>query len=283
MYGEPRCVILLASEEDPEIDLGPRVEVAGGDRDLIALPPHSFRLPRDIDWLRDYVDRVEKERGRAGLIAIDPISNHTGKANTDSDSEVRDALQPLASLIAEIRIPTIAVRHLSTKDAKTSALSKIIGSTAWVGVPRAVLIAVADAEDQTVVHVHPAKGNRVARAEAGRRFRLEGRMLPVFTESVVCAVEDGVSLIDIDEQLNEKPDTASGRARELILDILEGEGEQESDALDARVAKETGLAAKTVQNTRTKLHKDGLIKPRPDKDEYGEILCWKVYRTAALR
>ena len=286
MYGDARCVILLASEEDAEIDLGPRVEVAGGDRDLIALPPHSFRLPSDIDWLRDYAARVEAERGRrVGLIAIDPISNHTGKANTDSDSEVREALQPLASLVAEIRIPTIAVRHLSTKDAKTSALAKIIGSTAWVGVPRAVLIAVADAADPTLVHVHPAKGNRVARAEAGRRFRLEGRMLPGFTESVVCAVEDGVSLIDIDEQLNgDKAETPSAQARELILDILEAEGEQESDEFDARVARETRLAAKTIRNLRGALANDGLIKSMPaSKDEHGVPVLWKVYRTAAQR
>ena len=111
-------------------------------------------------------------------------------------------------------------------------------------------------------------------------------MLPGFTESVVCAVEDGVSDVDIDAQLNgdnEKPNTATGQARELILDILEDGDKFESDELDARVARETGLAAKTVRNTRSALAKEGLIQPYPEKDEYGEIVCWKVYRTAAQR
>ena len=40
------------------------------------------------------------------------------------------------------------------------------------------------------------------RGESGRRFRLEGRMLPGFTESVVCAIEDGVSDIDVDAELS---------------------------------------------------------------------------------
>ena len=64
MYGEPRPAILLSTEDDPEIDLGPRIEVAGGDRSLVAMPPTSFQLPRDIDWLRGYVRSNQRARAR---------------------------------------------------------------------------------------------------------------------------------------------------------------------------------------------------------------------------
>ncbi|MGI8423040.1 MAG: hypothetical protein ACR2NO_02800 [Chloroflexota bacterium] len=44
----------------------------------------------------------------------------------------------------------------------------------------------------------------------------------------------------------------------MILDILEDEGEQESDAFDARIAHEIGITAKTVRNQRGNLKNDGL-------------------------
>jgi predicted transcriptional regulator len=53
-------------------------------------------------------------------------------------------------------------------------------------------------------------------------------------------------------------------ARELILDVLEAApGRQlESDTLDAKIAAETGLAAKTIKNLRTELKEKGLIARR---------------------
>src|SRR5207247_8783075 len=79
-----------------------------------------------------------------------------------------------------------------------------------------------------------------------------------------------------------KEPSKSQAARELILDILDAEGEQESDGLDARVALETELAVGTIRNARTRLSKqDGLIRNYPQKDEFGEITRWLVGRTGA--
>jgi hypothetical protein len=77
------------------------------------------------------------------------------------------------------------------------------------------------------------------------------------------------------------PETIYGS--DLILDTLDEEGEHESDALDARVASETGLSAKTVRNQRTELKNEGLVKPVPEKDDRGTVVRWKVVRTAAPR
>lgn len=286
MYGEPRPAILLSSEDDPEVDLGPRIEAAGGNRDLVALPPTSFQLPRDIDWLRGYVRTINGlGRGDVGLISVDPLANHTGEANTDREAEVRLALMPLAVLVNEIKVPTIGVRHLSTKETKGGALAKILGSTAWIGVPRVVLAAVADSGDPALIHVHPVKGNRVARGETGLRFRLEGHVLPGFTESVVRAVDDGISDVDVDDELaGHKAESASEHAREMILLTLrESNGSMESDRLDAVVAAEAGVAAKTVQNLRNDLRTQGLIRSVvAERDESGfGVKRWRVELTNA--
>jgi len=281
MYGTPRRVLWLSSEDDPEIDLGPRVEAAGGDRSQVALIPSTFRLPEGIEWLRTTIDTI----GNVGLIVIDPIGNHLGVANTDRDGEVRGALMPLAVFANEIHLPVLGIRHFTTKELATGAVAKILGSTAWVGIPRVVLGVAADNNDPSLVHVSAIKGNRAAGGENGRRFRLEGRLLPGFTETVVHAVADGESTADIDSLLGARGDaeTKSGAARELILDILENEGEQESDALDARVARETGVAARTAKNIRGTMKTEGLLKAFPEKDEYGEITRWLVARTQAPR
>ena len=93
----------------------------------------------------------------------------------------------------------------------------------------------------------------------------------------------GDSMKDVETMLgaNAKRHTRSAAAREFILAILEGEGEQESDALDARVANATGLTAGTVRQLRAELKNEGLVKSFPQKDEFGEILRWLVACTQA--
>jgi hypothetical protein len=57
----------------------------------------------------------------------------------------------------------------------------------------------------------------------------------------------------------------------------------ESDALDALIAKETGLASGTVQNLRGELRKEGLLRSVPDrKDEDGTVTRWLVVLTNAV-
>jgi hypothetical protein len=78
-------------------------------------------------------------------------------------------------------------------------------------------------------------------------------------------------------------ESKSGRARELLLEITENEGEQESDTLDARVARETALSARTVKDVRLELNRAGLLKSVAEKDEFGAVERWMVCRTGAPR
>lgn len=56
----------------------------------------------------------------------------------------------------------------------------------------------------------------------------------------------------------------------------------ESDALDAAVAQQTGLASRSIQNLRGNLKKDG-HPTQPDKGPDGEVKRWLVQRTLAPR
>jgi hypothetical protein len=154
-----------------------------------------------------------------------------------------------------------------------------------VQVPRAVLAVARDPDDPELSHVQCLAGNRLPHGTPGRVFRIEGTLLPGLENEVTRAVWIGESTKDVETMLATaaKSPSRSTEARELLLDILEGDGEQESDALDARAARETGLAAQTIRNLRVTLKKEGLIRVMPDKDEFGEVIRWKVSRTGAPR
>src|SRR5437764_1126036 len=63
-------------------------------------------------------------------------------------------------------------RHLSEKDTSKGALAAVLGASAWVQIPRVVLVVAADDEDEQLFHIAVAAGNRSARG-AGRAFRIE--------------------------------------------------------------------------------------------------------------
>jgi len=165
----------------------------------------------------------------------------------------------------------------------------VLGSTAWVDVPRCVILMAADDEDDMLFHAQVVIGNRGPRKNTGRAFRQELVEVPPATE-ITLTVPEGESTKDVEALLGAirnaaAPESKSGKARELILDILDNEGPQESDALDARVAHEIGIAAKTVKNLRSRLAKEeGLIKAHPQqKNEDGTIARWGIARTLAPR
>jgi hypothetical protein len=282
MYGEPKRVLVITSEDSVELDFLPRLLAAGGDPKLVTIVNGPFRMPADLGWLRRTAGTVRD----VGLIVIDPIGNHLGGVDTDKEGIVRDAIGPLNQMADELDCMIVGVRHLG-KDTSRGALSSVLGSTAWVDVPRCVILMAADDEDDRVYHAQVVAGNRGPR-NAGRAFRLELVDVPPATE-ITLAVGQGESLKDVEELLaaasNGKavPANKSAAARETLLDILDAEGEQESNTIDARVAQTNGIAAKTVQNLRTKLRDDGLIANVPIRDESGTITEWRVKRTKAPR
>jgi hypothetical protein len=285
LYDEPKRVLVITSEDSVELDFKPRVLAAGGTPALVEIVTGTFLMPRDIEWLEQTARRL----GDVGLIVIDPIGNHLGGTDTDREGLVRSAIAPLNQLADELDCLIAGVRHLN-KASNHGALASVLGSTAWVDVPRCVIVMAADDEDDMVFHAQVVAGNRGPK-NSGRAFQLELVDVHPAVE-INYLVPIGESSKDVEDLLARRVpgelgeaarSSRSSAARELILDILEAEGEQESDALDARVGAETGLKAQTIRNQRAALKNAGLIKVYPEKDEFGSVERWKVARTQALR
>jgi hypothetical protein len=269
MYGSPRLAMWLASEDDPAIDLGPRIEAAGGNRMRVALIPETLQLPRDIGWMRETARRL----ANVGLIVIDPLSGHI-RADGNDDDEVRRALLPLGLLAGELEIPIVGIRHVSSKESRAGLLARILGSTAWVGVPRVVLGAAQDRQGN--VHVQPIKGNRVQKQQSGRRFKLFGKKLPNFQETVVSVVDEGESQIDVDAVLiGEEVAVGHEQIEKAVLELLSEEIEMDDTIVDATIAERLEVGASEVRSARQALYNRAWLRNRSSGG------TWYVSLTAA--
>ena len=238
-------VLFVSSEDSAGIDLKPRLVAAGANIGRCSIIAQHVKLPEHVDELR----RLALELGGVDLLVIDPVANHIGDSNSNSEAEVRNAIAPLNRLADELHCLLIGVRHPG-KDRSRGAVASILGSTAWTDTPRAVVMIAVDDEDDLLRHVQVVAGNRSLNGGA-QAFRIEAVDVQGLTEPITRAVELGDSLKNVDTLLaaasSQKPSSSSDEARELILDLLDTEGTQESDALDAQVALTRTPSRSTLQ------------------------------------
>ncbi len=277
VYGDPQDALIVSTEDSIEIDIVPRLRAADADLSRVHLVTEEFALPQDLRrlWL------LAHEKANIGILVIDPLSAHMAAADSNAETSVRHAVGGLNKLADLLDCAVLGIRHLG-KSRQDGALSAVLGSTAWVDLPRCVLAFAMDDEDEMVFHVQIVAGNRTGRGNA-QSYRIELRDVGL-EEPVTYAVELGESAKSVDDLLAApKRNSKSAGAREMILDLLDEQGEQEADDLDARIAAQTGLNARTVRNLRSELRTEGLVRAIPVRDEFGAISAWNVARSNAKR
>ena len=129
----------------------PRVEDLGGDLSrvhvLTAIRGHegteyTFSLSQDLPLLEAKI--VETD---AVLVTIDPFSAYLGKTDSHKDSDIRRVLTPLAALTERTDVAVLALMHI-TKDDKRRAVSRGLGSMAFVAASRGTLAVGRDPGDK---------------------------------------------------------------------------------------------------------------------------------------
>ena len=220
-----------------------------------------------------------------GLIVVDPVGNHLGGVDTDKEGLVREAIEPLNPMADRLDCMIVGVRHLG-KDASRGALAvrariNRLGRRPAMRHPDGPRRRGRDALPLPGRRRQPRPAQQRTRRPArtrrrptgrrdhacGRRRRLDkGRRGPPWTA----------------HQATRSRRRKSARRARVDPRHPRDEGEQESDALDARVAVDVGLRAKSVQNVRVALGRDGLVKSRQSRFD-DKIAGWHVFRTAAPR
>ena len=237
-------VLFLASEDSAAIDLKPRLVAAGANISNCHLLEQPVWLPDSIEDLRE----LALELGGVKLLVLDPVANHIGDSNSNAEAEVRHAIAPLNKLADDLTCLLIGVRHPG-KDRSRGAVASVLGSTAWVDVPRAVVMIAVDDEDPQLRHIQVIAGNRSLNGSA-QAFRIEAVPVEGLAEPITRAVDLGASSKGVDQLLATPKHESTGRVpaadvRAVILDAL-ATGEKSRTYLDETCRDELGVNPDTV-------------------------------------
>jgi hypothetical protein len=274
-----RNVIWVSSEDSAGMDIKPRVAVADGDLGRVYIVRRWVQLPRDIGWLKELAEAI----GDVGVLIIDPVGNHLGGADTNSDGAIRDAIGPLNDLADDVDCVVVGIRHLSEKKAESELIAMILGSSAWAQVPRVVLGIVEDPEETDVRHMKVIRGNRVPRGEDQVAFKIVGvdRSEQGHDVDITKTEWLGASDKDLDKMLKgTSTKTKAVLIREAVLDELRDGEWRVGSEVEQAVAKRLGAGVKYVRDLRFKMQKDGLIEPTKERRVDGTVERWLVRLTA---
>jgi hypothetical protein len=249
----PQAIAFVSSEDDAGQDWKPRLQAADADLSRCLLVTRRFRLPDDLAWLRAFIRHHE-----LGAVIIDPVANHIGGADGNDEAAIRDALEELNKIAPQEECLILGVRHMR-KDADSGALAAVLGSTAWVDLPRNVIVMVRDPEDTSVVYQDVLKQNRAAMGDSGRVYQIDGVDLVLDD-----GVEDNIGRMtpaldiefrDLDSIVGKRKNTARKAIEDTILALLRSAPgfEMFANELDTAVVARVGCAEKTVKNARSGL------------------------------
>ena len=175
----PQGGVVLVSAEDPAASvLVPRLKAAGADLERILIVssiPDGYgkqrliSLPDDVFLLRWSIQQMQ-----ARLLVFDPITSYLAlDVNANADKDVRQALTPLAEMLAQEDCCGQMLRHLSKNDKVSTALYRGLGSIAFTAMARTSMTVAKDKENRGQFLLAMTKSNVGAKPKA-RRYSIEG-------------------------------------------------------------------------------------------------------------
>ena len=262
-FGQPRAVVVVATEDSWAHTIVPRLMAADADLDLVyrvdAVTSEGLdglvSLPGDLLELERVVSDVE-----AALVLLDPLMSRLSTAlDTHKDADTRVALEPLTAFAKRANVAVLGIIHVN-KSASTDPLTLIMGSRAFTAVARAVLVAMKDPEDENRVLLGLEKSN-LGKLELPTFVYSIASVLvtttdegDVFTGKVVWLEETSRSVSEAMATAGEGPDaaTATSEATDWLSDYLKPTGGCDS-ATVKEAAKKAGHSTYSLVAARKRL------------------------------
>jgi AAA domain-containing protein len=189
-FGNPRTVIIVATEDDWSFTIVPRLNAANADLTKVAqveptdADEYGVSLPRDVDEL----SMIAKEYGTA-LILLDPLMSRVdAKLDTHKDSEVRQALEPLVKMAGESGASVLGILHVN-KGSSTDPLNTLMGSRAFSAVARAVLYVAEDPNNRDVKVMGQPKNNLGRSDLPDLSYTLSQVSVGMFEDEIITSVQ----------------------------------------------------------------------------------------------
>ena len=150
--------LLIVSEEDVERVVKPRMLAAGlAPKDFLVLdgiqPEENSPIldPFDLDAHINELQTYLIENPDIKMIVIDPPTSFLGGATDEYKAkDIRQTLGPLINLANDYSRTIVLVNHLNKDKRSGNSLSRFSGSSAWVQIPRAAVMVMADERDPDV-------------------------------------------------------------------------------------------------------------------------------------
>ena len=252
-------VLIWSSEDDPRDTLNPRLIAAGADLNrvhIVESVSHSKTGKRTFDPAKDFplLKAAVNQIGAVVFMVIDSVADAVA-GDAGKNNQVRRALSPVKDFAEEMGIAVLGITHFN-KGTSGRAMSRIIDSVAFVGLPRIVMVA----------FKKKGNGSLIMRAKSNIGPDNGGYEFYTFVEPLIGY--DGISanrvgwkgFIDgsADEHLQEaesanvEPESERERAEQFLLDELDDGMRKESSVISDK-AKSVGISSNALFRARESL------------------------------
>lgn len=246
--------IIMTAEDGLGDTVRPRLDAAGADvSKVVALEgfTESEKIEHCILDLRKNIAVIEetiRSISDVCLVVIDPISAYMGKADGNSNTEVRSILTPLATLAKHYGLAVLAVSHLN-KDTKASIIHRTSGSVAFTAAARSVWMVTKDKDDPTKRLFLPVKAN-LAPEPTGMRYKIIDQRVEFDSDTFQLDeiyIEDTPAL----ELPTDVKPTAVDKAAKFLQEILVDGSVESAKILE--MAEKEGISEKTLRRAQKAL------------------------------
>lgn len=224
-------VIMVTSEDDPNMATAWRLRAAGADLTKVYDMTEDFLVPDSVPALRETIESI----GDVRMVVIDPLSAVSSIALTSSNVRVRRVvMNPLERLARDLGIAVILVHH-------TVKSGRVAGTKGITDASRMVLRVSRSAQDERIRLIHVEKSNIAADSAPDIAYTVTGTFPGVHVE-----------YLDVPEA--ETP-THTPTPAERILALLKSDGATETH----EISRKLDIPYGNVRVTLTREKKRGTV------------------------
>jgi putative DNA primase/helicase len=284
----PGNVVVWSGEDDPTDTLTPRLALAGADLERVyfigGVTQDGKTTPFDPAHDMDVLARKLGAVGGATLLIVDPVVAVVA-GDSHKNAEVRRGLQGLVDLATEHRCAVLGITHLAKGSQGRDPLERLVGSVAFGGVARLVMLAAKhqeEGEDGRVERVLCRSKSNIGPDHGGFTYDLRQGELDawpgVFSSAVLwgAAVQgEARDLIATADEVDTGEGGGINDAKRFLLDLL-ADGPVPTKALKAD-ADGAGYSWATVRRALK------AIGAEAEKTGMSGGWAWKLARSRSNR
>lgn len=262
-FGQPRAVIVAATEDSWEHTIVPRLTAASADLTMVyrvdvttaAGFDATLILPADLGQVGEAITATG-----AALLLLDPLMSRLDSGlDTHRDADVRRALEPLVAVADKCGATVLGIIHVN-KSSGEDALTRLMGSRAFAAVARAVLFVMSDPDDAKTRLLGQAKNNLGRCDLPTLMFQIESVTVahteegPIESSRIVWTGETTRTLSDALDDADDRGDvrTAVDEAGDWLDDWLASKGGTDESANVKKAGAAAGHNVEAIKRARRK-------------------------------